>query len=135
MGIPRRRILPIGFGRGRNYPFNKIEWVFNYPVCSEERKMYRRFCLRLLHDFIAKDKVKTISSLLPMNEYIERYKLVNFTPDEINVIDLLNDLKYQHWNQYYYEHMSDKKLQGLLEKIHKEKKSQLKLDNIIADFS
>ena len=112
----------MGVNLFRYVPKNGLGWIHE---CNDDRRqLYSNLYLRI-YDYIVGD--------LPQYEDIFEltYIQVNIKSVIIKIMEIC--LHYAHWNQYYYDNMSNDELYGLIDKGTKsylifKKKNELELD-------
>jgi hypothetical protein len=111
---------------------NELKWILNYDEESNEMKEFVNLTNRirkLYTDNISMDKAV---ELYPNYEFNTAFPWSYCT--EIVCI-ILDQLKYKHWNQYYFSQMDDERLIQMVEWAYKQYRMSDLENDISQDFN
>ena len=111
---------------------NELKWILNFDEESNEMKEFVNLTNRirtLYTDNISMDKAV---ELYPNYEFNTAFPWSYCT--EIVCI-ILNQLKYKHWNQYYFSQMNDERLTQMIDWAYKQYRTSCLENDISQDFN
>lgn len=111
---------------------NELKWILTYDEESNEMKEFVNITNRirtLYTDNISMDKAV---ELFPNYEFNTAFPWSYCT--EIVCI-ILNQLRYKHWNQYYFSQMDNERLTQMVEWAYKQYRESCLVNDISQDFN
>lgn len=134
MGFPRRGI--VGFVSSFEFfmtlkNFNDLHWIYKYDENSPEMKEFIQLIYRVKKNFTDYISLDNAVELFPNHQFNTAFPWC-YTNEIVCII--LTELRYNHWNQYYYSHMDDERLTQMVDWAYKEYRKNCLVNDISQDF-
>ena len=134
MGFPRRGI--VGFVSSFEFfitlkNFNDLHWIYKYDEDSPEMKEFIKLIYRVKKNFTDYISLDNAVELFPNHQFNTAFPWC-YTNEIVCII--LTELRYNHWNQYYYSHMDDERLTQMVDWAYKEYRKNCLVNDISQDF-
>lgn len=112
--------------------FKDLHWILNYGKKSPEMEEFFNLIQRVKKKFTDYISLDDAVELFPNHKFNKDFPWC-YTNEIVCII--LTELKYNRWNQYYYSHMDDERLNQMIDWAYKEYRKNCLIDDISQDFN